>query len=106
MPKYYVYSGNMEKIRQADNETSAIISVLKEIVENGDNVVLGELITANEVGFYFNPCGDCNHFVYCKIHNNRHKKCEYRESLDNQVWWATEAALKNAGLDGVFQKIP
>jgi hypothetical protein len=104
MPKYYVYSGNTEKIRQANDEKSAIISVLKEVVEKGDDVVLSELITANEVGFDFNPCNDCNHSVYCETHTNRHKKCEYCEPLDNQIWWTTETALKEAGLDGIFQK--
>jgi hypothetical protein len=105
MPKYYVYSGNLEKIQQAKDEITAIISVLREVVEKEkENVVLAELIAVNEVGFDFNPCKDCEHSVYCSCHSKRHKNCEYKQSLDNQVWWATETALKEAGLDGIFEK--
>ena len=58
MPKYYVETGTLQEIVQADNPNRAcliaVYKATKYYKETGKNVTLGEAFIVNEIGFASN----------------------------------------------------
>jgi len=113
MPKYYVMSGTLEKTQDALNAKDAMIKALIRAVNNEEDIELGVIFSANEIGFDL-PCCQCD-IVQCATCESRTEDggcllekcmycedCDYDTPTDEVVYSYTPEILEKAGLTEHF----
>ena len=104
MPKFYVESGDLRRVQDANNPTEAVIAALTRETEEREDLSLGVLVGVNEVGFGYNPCADCEEETPEEIQETGFcDDCPHKSAVDECFIFETGTAIKMAGLSDVFR---
>jgi len=103
MPKYYVQSGEMSRVQDADSPQEAAVKALRRETKEKEDLSLAIIVGVNEMGFDFNPCADCEFDPELEATDPHCQTCEYREALDNMFLVETGTLIGMAGLSSQFR---